>query len=140
MRTNANNPEWQQPVEVFRFIEAKVNKHSTIYAMVDIPIKTTFVTPVVRIEKFQGYSKAYNLAEYFRIKDQSSWAKSRQVTGLWKTSTQGVYYGDNRENMSDPKTLLMFQFDTSDGAFILYVYPKGYYPAKSTIEKIAAAL
>lgn len=140
MRTNANNPEWQQPVEVFRFTETKVNKHSTIYAMVDIPTKATFVTPVVRIEKFQGYSKAYNLAEYFRIKDQSSWAKSRQVTGLWKTATQGVYYGDNRENKSDPKTLLLFQFDTSNGAFTLYVFPYGYYPAKPTIETIAAAL
>lgn len=140
MRTNANNPECQQPVEVFRFTEAKINKHSTIYAMVDIPTKATFITSVVRIEKFQGYSKAYNLAEYFRIKDQSSWAKSRQVTGLWKTNVQGIYYGDNRENMSDLKTLLMFQFDPSDGALLLYVYQKGYYPAKSTIETIAAAL
>lgn len=140
MKTTANNQTGQQPVEVHRFTEAKVNKHSTIYSMECIPTQATFVTPIVRIEKFQGYSKAYNLAEYFRIKDQSSWAKSRQVTGLWKTSTQGVYYGDNRRKKSDPKTLLLFQFDPSGGVFTLHVFPFGYYPAKPTIEKIAATL
>lgn len=138
MRTSANIPEWQQPVEVYRFQKTKVNKHSTIYSMVGNPTKTTFLTPVVRIEKFQGYSKAYNLAEYFRIKDQSNWKNSQLITGLWKTSTKGWYYGDKRDG--NIRTLLLFDFRAENDQFRLSVFPTGYCPSPARIEAIISAL
>jgi hypothetical protein len=93
---NINTPK------IYRFSPIKFNKHDTIYQGFDDNPKDSFITELVKIEKFQGYSKAYNLGLYFRIKNASSWAKSLQVTGLWKTTRNGAFYGDFRDGTTKP--------------------------------------
>jgi hypothetical protein len=145
MKTTANNQAGQQivsPVEVFRFTETKVNKHSTIYAMVDIPTVSTFVTELVRIEQDQGFGKAPDFDQWLRIRDQSNW-KNCNKTGLRKTRFIGRYFGDFCFNIYEkPKTrtLVIVAFNSTGEQFQLYVYPKGYYPSPARIEAILQAL
>ena len=128
----ANNTN-ENLIHVHTFNEVKVNKHSTIYQRIN-QLNQSFMTEFVKVEKFQGYSKAYNLGEYFRIKNESSWAKSKQVTGLWKSSRLNWFYGDNREGKS--KTLLIFQKHDFKGFLRVYEFVEGYYPTKKVIERI----
>lgn len=116
----------------FKFYPIKFNKHDTIYQAFENNPKDSFLTEQVKIEKFQGYSKAYNLDLYFRIKDAPSWAKSKQITGLWKTSQKGAFYGDFKEGAI--KTLLMFKIDDESNELTVYLYPKGYNPHRNTID------
>jgi hypothetical protein len=122
-------------VKMYLFGLIKVNKHDTIYQGVSSNPVDTFITEFVKIEKFQGYSKAFNLGLYFRIKNKSSWAKSKQITGLWKTQIKSIYYGDFKELNS--KTLLLFKIDEVNDKLIVYEFPKGYFPHKVTIENYA---
>lgn len=120
--------------EVYHYKVVKVNKHSTIYECTTTPINSKWVTENVRIERFQGYSNAYNLAEYYRIKNDTSWHKSKQVTGLWKLNTFNVFYGDTGKVN---KTLLMFKTSTNRENLSVYVFKTGYYPSKEVIEHTA---
>lgn len=115
------------------FKTIKVNKHSTIFERIT-DVKDSFITDFVKVEKFQGFSKAYNLGEYFRIKNQSSWAKSKQVTGLWKSSRLNYFYGDNRTPTG--KTLLIFYKDDRKDFITVYEFVESYYPSKVIIERI----
>jgi hypothetical protein len=123
-------------VKEFKFNVKKTNKHDTIYQGLDSNPKDSFITDLVKIEKFQGYSKAYNLGLYFRIKNSTSWAKSKQITGLWKTQTKGVYYGDCRET----KSLLLFELNEVHDFLRVIEFPKGYYPNKTIIESLSSNL
>jgi hypothetical protein len=116
----------------FIFNPIKFNKHDTIYQANEDNPKNSFLTESVKIEKFQGYSKAYNLDLYFRIKDATSWAKSKKITGLWKTNQKGTFYGDFIEGSI--KTLLIFKIDHESHVLTVYVYPKGYNPHRNTID------
>jgi len=118
--------------KVFRFSPIKFNKHDTIYQAQSNNPNDSFITELVKIEKFQGYSKAYNLGLYFRIKNATSWAKSKQVTGLWKTTRKGAFYGDFRDGTT--KTLLMFKIDDESNDLTVYEYPKGYNPPRNVID------
>jgi hypothetical protein len=127
----ANNTTDNAP-KIYRFSPIKFNKHDTIYqANTDNP-NDSFITELVKIEKFQGYSNAYNLGLYFRIRDASSWAKSKQVTGLFKTTRKGAFYGDFKEGKI--KTLLIFKIDPESHELTVYVYPKGYAPHRNVID------
>ncbi|MFN4234412.1 MAG: hypothetical protein ACK4IK_06345 [Bacteroidia bacterium] len=113
----------------------KVNKTSTIYQTDDlVNLRDTFLTEFVRVEKFQGFSNAYNLALYFRIKNESSWQKSKQVTGLWKTSLKNAFYGDYLSGMG--KSLILFKMMPENEFMSVYVYPEGYYPSMPVIESL----
>jgi hypothetical protein len=119
---------------LFRFSPIKFNKHDTIYyAQMNNP-KDSFITELVKIEKFQGYSNAYNLGLYFRIKDQSSWSKSKQITGLFKTTRKGVYYGNIKEGAT--KTLLLFKIEHESNELTVFEYPKGYNPHRNVIDNL----
>lgn len=117
---------------LFRFSPIKFNKHDTIYQAQPTNPKDSFITELVKIEKFQGYSNAYNLGLYFRIKDQSSWAKSKQITGLFKTTRKGAFYGNIKEGAI--KSLLLFKIDTESHELTVYEYPKGYDPHRNVID------
>ena len=122
---------------VYHYKVVKVNKHSSIYECTTMPILSEWVTQEVKIEKFQQFSNAYNLGEYYRLKNESSWAKSIAPTGLWRTDTQNVFYGDTgKEN----KTLLMFKFLDNRDTLQVYVFSSGYYPSKPVIEQTAKTL
>jgi hypothetical protein len=122
--------------KVYCYKVVKVNKHSSIYECIDTPL-SEWATKEVKIEKFQQFSNAYNLGEYYRLKNESSWAKSKAPTGLWATETQNVFYGDTGKAN---KTLLMFKFLDNRDTLQVYVFSSGYYPSKPVIEQTAKTL
>jgi hypothetical protein len=121
-------------VRVYKFHPIKYNKHDTIYQGDENNPRDSFITELVKIEKFQGFSKAYNLGLYFRIKNESSWAKSKSVTGLWKTNHKGVYYGNNVTTIG--KTLLIFKTCLKTDLLSLYEFTEGYNPSRTIIDKL----
>jgi hypothetical protein len=129
----ANNTTDNAP-KVFRFSPIKFNKHDTIYQAQPSNPNDSFITELVKIEKFQGYSNAYNLGLYFRIRDASSWAKSKQITGLFKTTRKGAFYGNIKEGAT--KTLLLFKIDHESHELTVYEYPKGYDPHRNVIDSL----
>jgi hypothetical protein len=122
----------------FRFYPIKINKHDTIYEAFEDNPKGSFLTEQVKIEKFQGYSNAYNLGLYFRIKDASSWTKSKQITGLWATRRKGAFYGDLWDGKV--KSLMLFMIDDESKELTVYVYRNGYYPHRNTIESLVSQI
>lgn len=126
-----------QPTYVYHFDAVKFNKQDTIYEGKSTNPTESIITNFVKIERYQGYSKAYNLGQYFRIKNASSWAKSKQVTGLWATQTPGFYYGDIRE-LDKRKTLLLFRI--TEDTLTVWEFQRFYYPSKQTIENLVKTL
>lgn len=127
------------PIYVYQFERIKENKQDSIYQGKESNHTEGIITELVKIERYQGYSNAFNLGLYFRIRNASSWAKSKQITGLWKTSTPGFYYGDIRED-NKRKTLLLFSLKDQDKHLTVYQFPNLYYPSKSTIETLVQTL
>jgi hypothetical protein len=121
-------------VLVYRFKVAKHNKQDTIYIGLETNPKESFITELVKIERFQGYSNAYNLGLYFRIRNTTNWAKCRQVTGMFKTMRSNVFYGDNKANNS--KSLLLFCIEEITENLTVYEYPQGFYPSRSIIDEL----
>ena len=112
----------------------KFNKCDTQYkSTISIP-SNHWITERVKIEAFQGYSKAYNLAEYFRTRGATSWKGGECISGLWKSERPGVYYGDRKS--SKGKSLILF-FRSKDHEQLKVVsFPDGYYPSKSMIVQL----
>lgn len=132
MKAN-KTPQTPEPT-IHKFEVVKYNKNDTIYQLVFGQPTNELITQTVKIEKFQGYSKAYNLGLYFRVKNATSWAKSKQITGLWKTTRINHYYGDNKT--PEGKTLLLFKVDPESQIMTVYEYPKGYYPSRKIIDSL----
>lgn len=135
MNTSSNTID---KVREYRFNPIKFNKHDTIYQGVEDNPRDSFIPELVKIEKFQGYSNAFNLGLYFRIKNASSWAKSKQVTGLFKTRRKDAFYGDLKE--SSTKTLLIFLIDPQGYELTVYEYPRGYNPSHAVIDNLINAI
>lgn len=125
-------------VLMYRFKVVKHNKQDTIYSGLESNPTESFITELVKIERFQGYSNAYNLGLYFRIRNTSNWSKCIQVTGLFKTTRLNVFYGDHRGNNN--KTLLLFKIDDIKEELTVYEYPEGYYPSRSIIDELVKEL
>jgi hypothetical protein len=121
--------------QTYLFRAIKVNKHSTIYEMIEGEEGSSFITKTVKIEKFQGFSHAYNLGEYFRIRNASNWKDSKQITGLWQTTREDIFYGDIKEG--SVKTLLLFQYAQKRAYLKVYVYPKGFDPSRARTDSYA---
>lgn len=120
---------------IISYKATKFNKCDTQYVTEEIIPTNSWLTERVKIEVFQGYSKAYNLGEYFRLRGSTSWKSGEQVSGLWKTDRKDVFYGDRRQGTV--KTLLFFMFNNNRDSMQVYVYPFGYYPNKQTIVKLS---
>jgi hypothetical protein len=133
----ANNTTDNAP-KVYQFNPIKFNKHDTIYQGQPENPKGTFITELVKIEKFQGYSNAYNLGLYFRIRDNSSWAKSKQITGLFKTPIKGAFYGNIKEGATI--SLLLFRINHESHELTVYEYPKGYNPHRNVIDLLITTI
>ena len=114
---------------VYRLV--KVNKCDRQYLIKDFLPPGSILTERVRVEAFKGYSSAYNLGEYFRLRGTTSWKNGKQVTGLWKSPHPDVFYGDYKENTT--KTLLLFKFKNDRQILLVYSFPIGFYPKKQTI-------
>jgi hypothetical protein len=125
-------------VTVYHFQASKFNKHSTLFNGRDTNHYNSFITPQVKIEKFQGFSNAYNLGEYFKVRNTNNWSTCLQVTGLWETSRKGYYYGDRKT--ANEKTLLVFALSENREELTIYEFPTGYYPHRDTIEKLVQSI
>lgn len=99
-----------ESLEYFSYTSTKVNKSSIIYNL-DNDRPTEFATQNVRIEKYQGYSNAYSLKHYYRLKDQKAWHKSTALTGLFMTLNPNVFYGDTGKNRGQRSMLFVFSND-----------------------------
>jgi hypothetical protein len=119
---------------VHQFAPIKVNKNDVIYERVSDHIAHSFVTDQIKIEVFQGYSKATSFDKYFRVKDQSSWRKSEAVTGLLYTQRQGVFFGNRKKD--NIKTLLLFTYDNQSQNLSVYEFPPGYCPNRNKIQEL----
>ena len=124
--------------QVFKFRVLKTNKHDKIYEGFETNIKSSFITDLVKIEKFQGYSNAHNLDLYFRVRDKSSWSKSTKVTGLWKLNRRNFFYGDRKTIYG--RTLIVFKIEDEIDELTIYVFQQGYYPSRTTIESLSMNL
>ena len=116
----------------------KVNKTSTIYEIeqtkgIREPKLEDYFTDIVKIEQYQGYSKAYNLTHYFRIRDKTNWSKCKTPTGLFRTIKPDVFFGDLKT--SKGKTLILFYVDEVNNLQI-FKYPNGYYPTSKQLNLI----
>ena len=105
-------------------------KSYTVYQLDEVISSNSLLTDIIRIEPFLNYSNAKNFNDYFRIKNQSSWAKSNTITGLKPTSIKGLFFGDcAKPNLigNNSKSLIIFYFDSTTNKLIIDVY-KDYYP------------
>lgn len=116
----------------------KINKTSTIFEHLQThesrpTTPDDYFTNLIKIEQYQGYSKAYNLSHYFRIRNTTNWSKCKTPTGLFKTIKPNVFFGDLKTNKG--KTLIVFHFD-SDDTLRIYKYANGYYPNRKILDAI----
>lgn len=65
------------------------------------------LSELIRIEQFRHYSNGSGFDYYLRMKTTNNWQTSEQVTGLFKTKSPVVFYGDHRHN---GRNLLIFKF------------------------------
>jgi hypothetical protein len=111
---------------VVKYKAVKYNRCDTQYqSTVEVP-HDHWLTERVKVEAFQGYSRAYNLAEYFRTRGAKSWKSGEQVTGLWKSSIPGAFYGDRRTK--EGKTFIVFYRSENHEELRVCVFPTGFYP------------
>ena len=123
----------------FEFSAIKFNKQDTIYQCTDQKEKISFpLTELIKIEKFQGYSKASNCTHYLRIRNESSWKKSNQITGLWRSCRKSFLFGGYRKEKV--KTLIIFRFNENGERLKIYLAPFGYYPSRNSIETLINGL
>lgn len=116
----------------------KFNKCDTQYHLEGELPQHSWLTECVKIEAFQGYSKAYNLAEYFRLRGETSWKSGEQVSGLWKSETPNCYYGDRRTG--EVKTLVLFFRSVDHESLTVYIFQRGYNPSKQVINQLIKEL
>jgi hypothetical protein len=129
----ANKTNHLAKVHVYKVV--KFNKHDTIYSHTDCSLLSdSFLTTDVKVEVFQGYSNAHNLGLYFRIKNQSSWKHSKQVTGLFKTMRKGLYHGNNK--VGEIRTLLLFRIENEGEKLTVYEFQNGYNPTRLIIDSL----
>jgi hypothetical protein len=142
MRTGANNRGGQtaQPPRptAHHYKVLKENKSDTIYELVTLFKEPTFLTYLVKLEQFQGFSNGKNFQLYFRIRNKSSWKASTTITGLFKTAIQGTYRGNIKTR--NTRTLVIFKLHPNGEEMNVYTFPTGYYPSPFIIEAIAAHL
>lgn len=117
-------------VNKVRFNSTKFNKTSVIYSG---QIKeSNILTETIRIEKFQGFSKAFNLPYYLRIRDKKTWKDSTQLTGLFKTNQPLWFYGDYRTGVK--RTTLLFLLKPDMSEILIHEFEQGVSLSKNQIE------
>lgn len=117
-------------VNKVRYNATKINKTNVIYS--GECTSSNILTEVIKIEKFQGYSKAFNLPYYLRIKDEKTWKDSTQVTGLFKSNQPLWFSGDYRTG--ELRTTLLFLLKPGMSEIIIYEFAQGIYLSRTQIE------
>ncbi len=135
MNVTANITGLGTGVRSYTFNAIKHNKQSTIFELIQGDVFNSFITQEVKLERFQRYSNATGIDYYLRLKNEPTWSNSELVTGLFKTTRKGIFYGDRKENWN-VRTLIIFKVSPDFQTLILIVYPRGQYP-KNQVENIA---
>ena len=133
MRSTGNKPDYIRHT----FILTKRLKSYTVYELSHVVWNKNLLTDIIRIEKFQGKSKATKIDKYLRLRNTSNWKTSEMVTGLRPAVKYGLFYGDRCQITSSntvKKTLLIFQFLNDRETLIIDVY-RGFYPNHNGILK-----
>lgn len=120
------------------YLAVKFNKCDIQYEITSELPEGTYLTERVKIEKFQGFSKAQNLWEYFRLRGATSWKSGDQVTGLWKTNNPLIHYGDRMTKKG--KSLIVFVRSRNHENLTVYTFKEGFYPSRSKIDGIINSL
>ena len=118
----------------------KFNKCDTQYQLVGKLPEQSWLTERVKVEAFQGFSRAYNIAEYFRTRGEKSWKSGIQVTGLWKSDFENCFYGDKKSKIDKKKTLILFFRSPDAESLTIHIFPRGYYPSKKVINQLISQL
>jgi hypothetical protein len=135
MNVTANITGLGTGVRSYTFKAIKHNKQSVDFELIDGDVTNSFITKIVRIERFQGYSNASGIEYYLRLRNKPNWSKCDKVTGLWRTTRKGIFYGDRRDHEL-VQTLIIFKIAPDWQSLALIVYPRGQYP-KNQVENIA---
>jgi hypothetical protein len=135
MNVTANITGLGTGVRSYTFKAIKHNKQSTIFELIQGDVSNSFITQEVKLERFQRYSNATGIDYYLRLKNEPTWSNSELVTGLFKTTRKGIFYGDRRENWN-VRTLIIFKVSPDFQSLTLIVYPRGQFP-KNQVENIA---
>ena len=110
----------------------KRNKTNVIYSLEFGQTQTELIREFVKIERYQGFSKVRNVDYYFRVKNATTWSKSKALTGLFNSKVSNCYFGDVREGKR--RTLLLFRVYPLSGKLEVFEFPKGYYPDPMRID------
>jgi hypothetical protein len=109
---------------------SKELKSYTVFDFVKVNGSQNLLTPILRIEKFQGKSNASNITHYLRLRTTTNWSKSQMITGLRPTAKERLFYGDwlkPHESDTPKRTLLLFTFSNDKETLFIDVY-RGFYP------------
>jgi len=97
----------------------RVRKQYSVYELTETTILNNgnkinpVLTDLIRIEKDRNFHRAStNLVYWLRLRTTNNWSKCPTPTGLFKTSTPNLYYGDYIHNAK--KHLLIFQFSKDE--------------------------
>lgn len=113
-----------------RYNATKFNKTNVIYS--GECTGSNILTEVIKIEKFQGYSKAFNLSYYLRLRDQKTWKDSTQLTGLFKSNKPLWFYGDYRQG--ELRTTLLFLLKPNMDEILIHEFDQGTHLSKTQVE------
>jgi hypothetical protein len=83
------------------------------------------LTKLIRIEDFRHYSRANGIDKYLRLRNTKNWQSCEKVTGLYLTSSPGLFYGDRR--FRGRNFFLVFQFSENREQLTIDYY-LGYCP------------
>lgn len=122
---------------IYHFKEVKVNKSSIIYSTNDIIYNSNVVANEVKIEKYRGFSNSGNINEVYFIKNKKTWKESSYISGLYKTETKDVFYGDSGK---PSKNLILFEFLNNKSELKVHYFPSSSPLTRTEIEALARLL
>jgi len=101
-----------------------------VYSEIEELTTKNILTPILRIEKYNGKSNATDITDYLRLRTATSWSKSEMVTGLRGTGVPHLFYGNRRAGQE--KSLLLFYFSNERRTLTIDVF-NSFYPFNSTL-------
>ena len=117
-------------VKKVNYKAVKFNKTNVIYS--GIVESSNILTEEIKLEQYQGFSKAFNVSFYLVVKNKPKWKDSKKVTGLFKLIDSFFFYGDYKNNNS--KTTLLFRMSPEMKEVIIYEFPEGVYLSKRQLK------
>jgi len=118
-----------------RYKVTKALKTYCVYSLIGSSSGTPLLPDTIRIEKYNGYSKATSINYYLRIRNTTNWQTCEKVTGLRPTGRKLLFEGNWLKD--GKKSLLLFEFTPQPDQLIIDVY-RAFYPYhRGLLTKIA---